>query len=223
MLLGIFMKKLTLFLLLVSCGLQVVAKGPLKTIGNIVFTPLVGVGTSHSHTKTHKKKHKLSVAPTAAPVVAPTVAQVVPATISENMTPVAQVVTPTVTQLVPDMISENIAIEVDPELVAAYEQMMICTPTAGDMLESVTPAATEVPAVVSIGVKEKATQWIKNAWSQVPSMQMMQTNCINAADEAFFYANKHRTMIAATVAAAAVIGGGYYWYKKSNVAKKQQN
>lgn len=194
------MKKLTLFLLLVSCGLQVVAKGPLKTIGNIVFTPLVAMGTSHSHTKTHKKKHKLPVAPPAAPVVAPTVAQAVPA-----------------------MISENIAIEVDPELVAAYEQMMTCAPTAGDMLESVTPAATEVPAVVTIGVKEKATQWLKNAWSQVPSMQMMQTNCINAADEAFFYANKHRTMIAATVAAAAVIGGGYYWYKKSNVAKKQQN
>jgi hypothetical protein len=188
------MKKFTLFLLLVSFGFQAVAKVPLKTIGKIVLTPLVAVGTSH--TKTSKKKHKVSAFP--AVVAAPAVAQAVP------------------------VIAENMTLEVDPEMVTAYEQMMV-SGAAGDMLESVTPTASEAPAIAVLGVREKATQWIKNAWDNVPSMQMMKTNCINAADETLFYANKHRTVIAATVVAAAVIGGGYYWYKKSNVAKKQQN
>lgn len=223
------MKKLSL-LVLVTLSVPLVAKSPLKTAGKILLSPIVGTSFYEKHDHKSKKKHShhkpksapVQPAPPAAPVL------VSPDEMDQGrighllaQKQVTPVVVPEVKPEVIPAVATEIAETFELDATDAFEAhgLLYANPTAGsdDIVTTLSCQAYQAPQ--ELGYKARATEWLKNSWAQLPSMQQMKVSCANTVDELSFHAYKHRIAIAATVTAALAIGGGYYWYKNYYKAK----
>lgn len=240
------MKKLYL-LILVALNFQLVAQSAFKTLGEIVAGPIIGLhGKSkkkhHSHKHSHKK-NKSSSAPTVMPAANPQLTdvaniddapyqrgdKVINNVVAEKQ-PIEVVAAPVSPEtVIPALPSAAIPTElVDSfEIYAddAFEAHghLYANPTTGSDDISTTLACQAYQAPQELGYKARAAQWLKNSWTQVPSLQQMNVSCSNALDELQFHAYKHRVAIAATVTVALVAGGGYYWYKNYKAKEADKN